>query len=63
MFPVERKHRQTEQIGKQLAMCNRAEQLRILRERCVQTLYAREKGRQNFPAQRHNGVTHWGVVN
>lgn len=47
---TERKHRQTEQIGKQSAMCNRAKQLRILRERrACKSLYTREKGRQNFP--------------
>lgn len=45
---TERKHRQTEQIGKQSAMCNRAKQLRILRERraCKLFIHAR---RQNFP--------------
>lgn len=43
VFSAERKHRQTEQIGKQSAMCNRAKQLRILRERRVQTLYTRAK--------------------
>lgn len=49
-FPAQRKQRRTEQIGKQSGMCNRAKQLRILRERRVQTLCARgrERARRVF---------------
>lgn len=52
---TERKHRQTEQIGKQSAMCNRAKQLRILRERraCKLFIHARE-GPTEFSRMLHD---------